>query len=208
MLIYTTILNSFYTISKGIRRATLLNFSKAKSLLPVNLPRVNTTYFSTNSEYFGNIFLNNFDLQQQKSSRTGKVIANSKIKMNKCNINSVIRSFDISCKYFINVLAYSDNIFAGKKQNLIFYFFVMNEEFFVKASVRLLKAEVIRFPLDPSTVVNPLDNIVYNSDNTNVAITLYNDPIITDIIYMGFYIVITDDTEVKEEYYQKIKISI
>jgi hypothetical protein len=208
MLIYTTILNSFYTISKGIRRATLLNFSKAKSLLPVNLPRVNTTYFSTNSEYFENIFLNNFDLQQQKSSRTGKVIANSKIKMNKCNINSVIRSFDISCKYFINVLAYSDNIFAGKKQNLIFYFFVMNEEFFVKASVRLLKAEVIRFPLDPSTVVNPLDNIVYNSDNTNVAITLYNDPIITDIIYMGFYIVITDDTEVKEEYYQKIKISI
>jgi hypothetical protein len=208
MLIYTTILNSFYTISKGIRRATLLNFSKAKSLLPVNLPRVNTTYFSTNSEYFENIFLNNFDLQQQKSSRTGKVIANSKIKMNKCNINSVIRSFDISCKYFINVLAYSDNIFAGKKQNLIFYFFVMNEEFFVKASVRLLKAEAIRFPLDLSTVVNPLDNIVYNSDNTNVAITLYNDPRITDIIYMGFYIVITDDTEVKEEYYQKIKISI
>jgi ubiquinol-cytochrome c reductase cytochrome b subunit len=40
----TASFNTLYSVSKGIRRSTLLHLSKAKSLLPLNLPRVNKNY--------------------------------------------------------------------------------------------------------------------------------------------------------------------
>lgn len=40
----TASFNSLYSVSKGIRRSALLNLSKAKALLPLNLPRVNKNY--------------------------------------------------------------------------------------------------------------------------------------------------------------------
>jgi hypothetical protein len=67
----------------------------------------------------------------------------------------------------------------------------MNEEFFVRASVRLIQVKDIS-----------------GFNNFDKVITLYNDPTITNIIYMGAYVKMTEEKDVKEEYYQKIKISI
>jgi hypothetical protein len=194
MLSYTANFKSFYTVSKGIRCLTLLNFSKAKSLLPENLPRVNKTYFSTNSKYFEDLFLSHFNLQLLKSCTNGKVIAYSKIEMDYCDIHFVTKLFESSCFYFINLLANSKSIDTKEYQNLIFYFFVMNDKFFVRASVRLIDTEDICF---------------YDSSiNKTVTKTLYNDQTISNIRYMGFYVLITKEKEVKEEDFQRIKISL
>jgi hypothetical protein len=96
MLSSTANFNSFYSVSKGIRRETLLKLSRIKSLLPVNLPRVNKTYFTTNSKSLAHIFSSHFDSQILNNSKTGKYI----IEMDKCGIITVIELFNSFYHYF------------------------------------------------------------------------------------------------------------
>jgi hypothetical protein len=195
MLSFNANFNSFYSVSKGIRHETLLKLSRIKSLLPVNLPRVNKTYFTTDSNNVFDIFSNQFNLQKKKEIEQKRRILYQASMCRNIDINSALIVFNDFCFNVSGISelfdlydfdTYSD--IAKEYQNFIFYFFVMNEEFFIRASVKLCNLER------------------YSSENF-ISETTYEDTTITHVNYIGFYVIATNE-ELKEKDYQKIKISI
>jgi hypothetical protein len=205
MLSSTANFNSFYSVSKGIRRETLLKLSRIKSLLPVNLPRVNKTYFTTDSKNLAHIFASQFNSQLNKDSSNGKIVFaySTTSNTNVDNTNAIINHFDLWCNNFVRELRSINSKYTKSTQeypSFIFYFYLMNKEFFVRASVKLLEIEDFTFSTE---------EIIFNNKFSFFkGLTLYTDPTITNVIYIGYYVVATNKKEIKEEYYQRIKISL
>jgi hypothetical protein len=205
MLSYTASFNSFYTVSKGIRRKTLLNSSKIKLLLPVNLLKVNKTYFTTDSNNVSDIFLSHFNLQQKKEIEKKRrilyqasICRNTDIKTVKLSLNSFCNDAIITT-YTIDKLNSYDSIKISQLyRNLIFYFFVMDEEFFLKAFVRQYTRDTLF-----------LNN--HNIDELNSrdfeGVTAYEDNTITSVNHVGFYLIATNE-ELKKEDFHILKISL
>jgi hypothetical protein len=198
MLSSTANFNSFYTVSKGIRRLTLLNFSKAKSLLPVNLPRVNKTYITTNSQNFDVIFLNHFNFQLKKDVKDKIFLFSMTLNQKKSDIECVLlEEFNDVCAEFFEKIEDSTK---SSYKNIIFYCYAMNKNFFVRASVRLCQIEI--------NDISSSSNNATNSHFTGFIRTILpKDKTITNINYIGFYGLATNEV-LKEEDFQRIKISL
>jgi len=87
----TSIYKHSNNVSTGIVRDTLLNINKVKSVLPLNLPRVNKNYFSTNSITFKNFVLNqDFKVKYIELLKIFLVYFNT--SSSKLNIESILDS--------------------------------------------------------------------------------------------------------------------
>jgi hypothetical protein len=198
MLSSTASFNSFYIVSKGIRHATLLNFSKAKLLLPLNLLKVNKTYFNTGSKNFFDIFSSHFYSQQQQKIEHGKVLLTS-IFSKECKNSNILLNITLSIEQDITDALTTAIIYEPTNFDYyVLYLYAMNEEFFVKIRITLYK----------------IDSHFYDSEETfNTrfkVVTLYEneDDTISNINYVGYFVVATNDKVLKEEDFQRMKISL